>query len=108
MIGALYIDGKKFMDIDDKEIPVIDFTPHIPIDGKGYSLVGKYSCSGSFTLSPESAEVFKELFRKRKKEEIIRKYLCNNYRRMHNLPLIRRGSRLYWVRRYLKNYGYYG
>ena len=79
--GVLYLEGKRFADVNDGYITEFTATPIVPDNTYLKDLPKTYHAS----IEGEIGKSFLyELYK------MMRKRSCNNYRRRHKLPLIRR------------------
>lgn len=95
-VGSLYLDGVKIDELQPIDLSVAEvITKKESYKGNSY-----FKCSGTISIDVDSDSGFSKMC-----EAVIKsmsftgKLLCNNWRRKHNLPLIRKGTKMYEVKK---------
>lgn len=91
-VGSLYIDGVKIDELQSIDLQIAEVTTKKE-SCKGNSY---FKCSGSISIDVDPDSEFSKMCRALiKSMSFTGKLFCNNWRRKHNLPLIRKGTKMY-------------
>lgn len=95
-VGSLYIDGVKIDELQPIDLQLAEETT----EKEGCKGNSYFKCSGSISIDVDPDSEFSKMCR-----VVIRsmsftaKLFCNNWRRKHKLPLIRKGTKMYEVKK---------